>query len=422
MIIRLLNFIFGYVYIEAYGEKKERFINLCRKRQVPIWKVRDISDGYGFFVYAKDFKLLKEIVKKTDIRIKIKERYGLPFFLFKYRKRNAFFFGIITAFIIVYVMSLFIWDISVDGNYTYTKYEIIQFLMENDVYHGMKKSEVDCETIEKLVRNNYFDITWVSVELTGTRIVIHIRENFDDTGEKKVQSDTENGDIAGDIGYMLVADKDAIVESIITRSGLPMVKEGQAVTRGAVLIDGKYDITGDYDEYIRTEYVKADGDVYGYVTYPYTDIVEREYTLREYTGEEYTYRKLRINDSAANLDLFGVEYKLYDRIETEKQLSIVGDFYVPVYMSEITCREYTTKTVKYSDEELMAVAEGKLTIFLENLSKKGIQIMENNVTIEIGTNGASASGSIKVREKIGKLEPVVVEEKPTEPESTANET
>lgn len=408
MIIRLLNYIFGYVYIEAYGEKKERFINLCRKRQVSIWKVRDVTDGYGFYMYAKDFKLLKEITKKARIRVKIKERYGLPFFLFRYRKRKAFLLGIITAFVIVYIMSLFIWDISVDGNYTYTKYEIIRFLKENNVYHGMKKSEVDCETIEKLVRNNYFDITWVSVELMGTRIVVHIRENFDDTGNEEETGGNE--DTADEGGYMIVSDKDAVIESIITRTGVPLVKAGDTITAGTVLIDGKYDITGDYDEYIRTEYVRADGDVYGYVTYQYMEEVEREYTLREYTGEEYSYDRIRVHDKAADFHIGGIKYEKYDKIETERQLSIAADFYVPVYISKITCREYVTSRVKYSDDELYQIADGKFSVFLENLSKKGMQIMENNVKIEITTDGVRASGEIKVIEKLGTLKPVIKED------------
>ncbi|MFQ9934412.1 MAG: sporulation protein YqfD [Lachnospiraceae bacterium] len=420
MIIRLLNYIFGYVYIEAAGEKKERFINLCIKRQVPVWKVKYTESGCSFYMYAKDFKLLKEIKRKTGIKIKIKERYGLPFFLFKYRKRKAFLFGIITAFVIVYIMSLFIWDISVDGNYTYTKYELIQFLKDNNVYHGMKKSDADCEEIEKLVRNNYFDITWVSVELTGTRLIVHVRENFDDTGETEGNQAEEI--YKEDTGYMLISEKEAVIESIITRTGTPMVKAGDTVTEGTVLIDGKYDIVGDYDEYIRTEYVRADGDVYGYVIYEYSDNIDREYILREYTGNQRSYRRIRVNDSAADFCIRGIEYENYDKIETEEQLSIVGDFYIPIYIGKIICREYIAKKVEYSDEELYSAAEKRLSVFLENLSEKGIQIIENNVKIEINANEASASGQIKVIEKLGTLKEMPREEITNEEQTTAGST
>ena len=45
MIVRLLNYIFGYIVAEVYGEKKERFINLIRGRQISIWKITDIENG-----------------------------------------------------------------------------------------------------------------------------------------------------------------------------------------------------------------------------------------------------------------------------------------------------------------------------------------------------------------------------------------
>lgn len=402
MILKLFNIISGYLYVEVYGQKKERFINLCSKREVSIWKLKDIEGGYGFYIYAKDFKLLKEIIKKTKLKIKIKERYGLPFFLFKYRKRKAFLLGIITSFIIVYIMSLFVWDISVNGNYSYTKYEMINFLKENEVYHGMKKNGVDCDSIEKLIRNHYFDITWVSVELTGTRLVVHIKENFDDIEEVKASDESDA------TGYMLVTDKKAVIESIITRKGVPMVKAGDVVEAGSVLIDGKYDITGDYDEFIRTEYVKADGDIYGYVTYEYDEILSRTYILREYTGEEHDYKRIRMNDKILDLDIFGMNYEKYDKIETEKQISLVGDFYVPVYFSKITCREYVNNEVDYTDEQMETICNNKLSIFIKNLSEKGIQIIENNVKIEVGTDSAIAKGEIKVLEKIGQLKPIEI--------------
>ena len=238
MIIRFLNYISGYIIVEVYGEKKERFINLIRAKQIAVWKIKDIENGYKFYMYAGDFKQLKDIIRKTRMKIRIKERYGLPFLLFKYRKRKAFVLGILTAFIICYVMSLFVWDISVEGNYSYTKYEILDFLKENQVFHGMKKENVDCETIEKQIRNNYFDITWVSVELKGTRLIVHLRENFDDAGLKEQPlEEYEEGK-----GYMLVSDKDAVIESIITRTGKPLVKKGHTVYAGYLLIDFKFDI------------------------------------------------------------------------------------------------------------------------------------------------------------------------------------
>ena len=59
---------------------------------------------------------------------------------------------------------------------------------------------------------------------------------------------------------------------------------------------------------------------------------------------------------------------------------------------------------------------------MENLSEKGIQIIENNVKIEINANEASASGQIKVIEKLGTLKEMPREEITNEEQTTAGST
>ena len=51
---------------------------------------------------------------------------------------------------------------------------------------------------------------------------------------------------------------------------------------------------------------------------------------------------------------------------------------------------------------------------MENLLKKGIQIEENNVTIEVGQEKAVAYGNIITIEKIGELKPVPENEQETQ--------
>ena len=81
-------------------------------------------------------------------------------------------------------------------------------------------------------------------------------------------------------------------------------------------------------------------------------------------------------------------------------------------MDKIVYRAYENASLNYTDDELKNIETVTLSYFLENLLKKGIQIKENNVTIEIGEDKAVASGSIITVEKLGVLEPVseIVEE------------
>lgn len=404
MFIWMVRYYLGYVKVSATGKKCERFINLCKARNISIWQICCYEDRIDFYIYANDYKKLIEIVRKTGLRTKIQERYGLPFFLYKNRKRKAFMLGILTSFLIIYGLSMHIWDITFEGNFSHSKYEILDFLQTNNVYHGIKKNEIDCEAIEKLIRNEYNDITWVSVEIRGTRMLVHIKENFD-------ENDAAEDKKAGNEPCSLVSTRDAIIESIITRSGVAMVKAGDVVTEGTLLISGTFDVMGDYEEYIRTEQVKAQGDVYGLVTYEINEEINREYVDRNYTGNEITVNKYRFNQKEFELSLKKPDFEYYDRIENENQISLVSDFYIPVYLGQVVYREYVPENKLYTDNELKNLANKKINVFLENLSKKGIQIKENNVTIDIGEKGVSIRGNVKAVESLGREVPIEVQDK-----------
>lgn len=191
MLINLMKFIRGYLKIRicslpaSYSFAPERFINLCSNHDILIWGLENKNSQYEMYISVKGFKRLKPILKKTNTKLKIVERHGLPFFLFKYRKRKMFFIGIAMFYIIIYTLSIFIWEIKIEGNLTRTDDIILDLLMENNVYHGMLKKEIDCEEIERILRSEYNDITWASARIQGTRLLINVQENTDTVIEQE---------------------------------------------------------------------------------------------------------------------------------------------------------------------------------------------------------------------------------------------
>jgi acyl-CoA synthetase (AMP-forming)/AMP-acid ligase II len=106
----------------------------------------------------------------------MKRKIGFPFLWRRYRKRKGFFAGILICIILVYILSLFIWDISVIGGSKYTPEAMRKFLKDNHVYAGIQKKDVNCHEIEEIIRLAYNDIGWVSAEVKGTRLIIKITE------------------------------------------------------------------------------------------------------------------------------------------------------------------------------------------------------------------------------------------------------
>lgn len=253
-------------------------------------------------------------------------------------------------------------------------------------------------------RNHYFDITWVSVEITGTRLIVHIKEN-----EEEIRRTSENTDEASGESYDLAATKQAVVTNVVMRGGTAAVKTDMQVQPGDILVYGRYDIVDDNKEIVRTQYLRADADVYGKVVYGYEDILPLAHTEKEYYGKEKKKISFRAGDKI--WEIANTKKKKNQEVVTqEKQLYLYDNFYLPFYLIQESRKTYTEKKYQYSREQAEQIAEEKLSYFIEKLEKNTIQIVENNVTIETNDNVCRSSGAITVIENIGQLQPAAPED------------
>ncbi|WP_455718165.1 sporulation protein YqfD [Anaerosporobacter sp.] len=387
MLIRIVKWFRGYLLVRIKGYSPERFINLCSARDILIWDLRQVENGYEFFISVQGFRGLKQIVKKTKTRPFIKKRYGFPFLLHRYRKRKVFAIGVLLCCILVYIMSLFIWEISISGELKHTDEAIVKFLRKNNVYTGIQKRKVSCQEIEEEIRAQYPDIGWVSAEIRGTRLLIKIKET---NIPKPVVRRTDPCHI--------VANKDGIITSIITRSGVPQVKTGTVVKKGDVLVSGIVDIMGDFDVIVRKETVVSDADIEMKTFYEYSDSFDLKYIKKEYTGEEKKAYSMSINENKIFLYSPFKVYKKYDIIDNDEKLRIGKNFYLPISLTTTYYKEYELIPSVYTNEEANQIAGEKLQLYIDKLIENGVTILENNVKIEIKGKKCVTSGKLIVEE------------------------
>ena len=87
----LLSYIFGYLKVSVEGYYIERLINICRNQKITVWNIRKKEDIKIYFnIGINDFKKVAKIAKKTQSKIKIEQKRGLPFLLHRYKKRKIF--------------------------------------------------------------------------------------------------------------------------------------------------------------------------------------------------------------------------------------------------------------------------------------------------------------------------------------------
>lgn len=401
---KLLSFFKGILTVKLISSTPERFLNICNANHIRMWDLIYVEEYYYFKIEPSEYYRLKGILRKTGSKTAICEKKGLPFILFRYRKHNCFVAGILLAVFMLYIISLFVWDISVEGNQMITDEVVLDALYESGIHHGMLLKKISCDSLEKMLRNTFDDLTWVSVEINGTRLVIHVKENDEDY---ILQKDTENCN--------LVASKTGTVQSIVTRSGTPLVTVGSEVTEGDVLVSGIVDVMDDYGTVISKKYVCADADIVIRTTYEYEDILQKTYKYRIFTGKNNKMLYIKMFDCILKLG-FSPGYEKYETLLADTQIKVNDNFYLPVHYGMITNTEYQEQTAQYTQEEAQAVLEKNLEYFLAHLEEKGVQIIEKDVKMYKNNREYVYRGEILV------LESAYIRTEITIPGSDAGET
>ena len=160
---RVLRYAGGYLKVRMTGLASERFLNLCMARGITLWELsRSDREALCFFISIKDFRRIGPLVKKAGVHVKITGRFGLPFFLYRNRRRKLYGAGVAAFFLVLFIMSRFIWNISLEGNRRFTDDMLLHYLDSQKIHYGMAKSAIDCDILEESIRSAYPEIIWVS--------------------------------------------------------------------------------------------------------------------------------------------------------------------------------------------------------------------------------------------------------------------
>lgn len=210
MVHKITGWIFGYLMVYLEHEGAGRFINLCRNNGIEIWNIRADEEKkiLWFNIGFRNFWRIHHIAVKCHVFPRVYKRYGLPFLIERSKKNLNFVLGVISFFTMLFFLSSRIWGIEVAGQNYYTKENIISYLDTENIYGGMCSGRADCKKIEKNIRKKYDKIGWVSVNRSGSRLVVNVREMSKDDIEKR-------GKPAN-----LVASDDGKVVSIVTSAGV----------------------------------------------------------------------------------------------------------------------------------------------------------------------------------------------------------
>lgn len=388
---KILEYVSGYVNIVIEGYYIEQFINICNNKQIDLWNIKKEN---SIKVYASvcitDFKKLKQICKKTKCKIKIQSKKGLPFVIKKYKKRKFFFIFLLLIILTIIILSNFIWNIEIESDADISKEEILELAQSEGLEIGKRKGAIDSKAVINKIRLERDDISWVGIEIDGTNAII-----------KLVKAD-EKPEIINDDEYCnIVADKNAMILKVSAQNGTPLVKEGDIVTNGDVIVAGWME-----GKYTGKQYVHAQAEIQAKVWYTTTEKVYLQETKKVETGEAKSSYSVKINNFQINLPKSLPKFQKYDTIEENKKLKLFSNFYLPFELVKYTYKEYKEEQVVHSIEEAKQIGIDRAK---ESLQEKidGKEILDKQVKVRTEKDYIEVEVTYEVKENIGIKEKIV---------------
>ncbi len=393
MVHKVAGWFKGYLLIRVTGYGSRRFVNLCRNHGIELWLIRydDSEDMLYCRIFLKDFYKLRPIARKCKVWAVVKERSGFPFVIEMMRQRLSFFVGVAIFIFLLMFLSSRIWGISIEGQSVHTRESLLKYLDSRNVYGGMAVRDVECSTIREELRHSFDDISWVSVELRGSRILIKLKE------AQLVQENKEDKTPAS-----LVAEDAGTVISIVTSRGTANVRAGDKIKKNKVLISGIDKITGDGDELVRKRRVRAEGKVVIESVKKYEDELLKRYSKKEYTGR----KKYLYNIIVSGTNVFF--YNPLNNLETYKKCDIIregGQIFkdlsqrFPVYFWRQCFAEVKNTEADYTDKEAKGFLNERFKYYLDEQKKNGYKIIDARLFIEKSGGRYIAHSDVKVQKE-----------------------
>lgn len=364
----LLLFLEGQTQIKSDGQNGNKILNLCMENRI-VYRDFTINEEGEVELWCSPYMayILERECLTKDIRIRRERRVGLPYLLKKYKHRTGIFLGIIFVVFMLAWSRNFIWDIRVTGNERVTYSEITSLMGEYGLMVGSKISELDVDRTESLITLNNKNISWITINIIGTHANVQIRESdsFEDKDEPLKPSN-------------LVATRDGQIEYLELFGGNPMVRSGDVVRKGDILVSGIWD-SNHYGMFV----TRSNGKVYASTI--------REFEVKvcfDYEKKVATERKTR----EKYLIFFSKEIKVFencgkkegscDTIEGVENLRFFNRDRLPIGIKTVSSIYYDTVEGRYTEDEAMNMAYYQLQRQIESEIPDG-QILSKKIDCEI---------------------------------------
>ncbi|MCL2499364.1 MAG: sporulation protein YqfD [Defluviitaleaceae bacterium] len=397
MLLRLWNFLRGYVRVAVSGFSIERFINMVAYRGIFLWDVSRTDTGIEMNVSIRGFKMLRAYSRKTKCRTRIIKKIGLPFIIFRYRKRKLLLSGVLFFVLSLFALSSFIWRIDIIGTETLDHDDVRAFLTERGLSVGSFKYFIDNKTLSRELISRFAEIGFADIHTRGTRMAVLLAEAIPPQYLIDRQTPTH-----------VIADRDGLITNITAGAGAPMARAGDIIQAGEMLVSGMLQIQSE-TEGPAIIYVHAYAEVWARRYYSIEFAIPLFYQQRVFTGRTANRHGIQFLFGKKREFQFpgtGNSFTDYDRIITRHQPGASGDYPLPFIWLTTHYAEFTLADRTRTMAQAYEMADRQLTTRILREFDLGIDIVEKRLIYEETTDALLVYALVITNERIDRIIPI----------------
>lgn len=397
-LVHLWNYIRGYVIIVVIGKSVERFINICSKRQILLWDIeRKDNESAVMKASLRGFRLMRPVAKKSACRVHILKKCGFPFVLAKLRRRRGFKLGFLIFILLILLSTSIVWDIEITGCKPEVVPRVMNVLKLENIRRGSLKLGINPKKIAQEIVLQVDGIAWAGVELKGVKLTITIEDGV--TAPKLIQNNQ---------AFNIVAERDGLITRMEVYAGNALVKEGDTVKKGQILVSGRLHSQrpelGDFG----TKDVHALGRVIARTWYECSLPVSMEYTQRIRTGKEHETTYLRFLDAKIKLPGRKTPFEIYETSVYDKTVAGPFGIKLPIGLTIEKSFEIIEKQIGLTMDEAISIAEESARAQLAERLSPDSKVLDEKVNHVESENGRKyVQIVLECEEDIAGLEPVI---------------
>lgn len=291
-------------------------------------------------VSLRGFRLMRPAAKKSSCRVHIQKKCGLPFCLHRLKKRKGFKVGLLLFAALLILSTSIIWDIKIICNQPEMIPQVLNVLEVESIGRGSFKMGLDPKKIASQIALEVEGLAWVGVEVKGVMLCVTIKDSI---AAPVLIKNNES--------FNIIAQRDGFITQMDVYAGNALVKEGDTVKKGQVLVSGR--LQSKNPEF-GTRDVHALGKVVARTWYESSLPVSMVYTQRLKTQKTYDTVYLRFLDGKLKLGS-NPPYEIYETQTVDKFLTLFG-LKLPIGLTVETSFEIMERQVDLTLEEAIAVA------------------------------------------------------------------